>query len=128
KFETFTQYAVTPFSKAFTQEQLQESLTLKATKLESVILINNGGKSFTVRDLPDIAQISVITDILTDDINNDGATDIIAIGNSYSQETLFGWYDASIGTVLLGDNEFNFRELPASESGFIADGDVRYIE
>lgn len=128
KFETFSQYAVTPFHEAFTRDELKGAVTLHASKLESAILINNNGISFTVRDLPDVAQISVINDILTDDVNNDGATDIVAIGNSYSQETLFGWYDASIGTILLGDNEFNFKEMPATESGLIAEGDVRYIE
>lgn len=128
KFETFTQYAITPFHKAFTEAQLEGALTSDVYKLESVILVNDQGKSFTVKDLPDIAQISTTNDIAIDDINDDGATDIIAIGNFYPQETLFGRYDASLGTVLLGDNKLNFKALSPGESGITADGDVRYIE
>jgi hypothetical protein len=78
--------------------------------------------------LPDIAQISVINDILIDDVNGDGSADIIAIGNMYAQETLFGRYDASLGTVLLGDGKLNWEELPPHRSGFVVDGDARYIE
>ncbi|HET9486589.1 MAG TPA: hypothetical protein VFO54_04105 [Chryseosolibacter sp.] len=69
-----------------------------------------------------------MNDILIDDVNGDGALDIIAIGNMYAQETLFGRHDASLGTVLLGDGKLNWRELPPSESGFVVDGDARYIE
>lgn len=128
RFETFTQYATRPFEKVFSEDELNGSFTANAFKLESVILINNRGKSFTVTDLPDIAQLSTINDILVDDINHDGAADIIAIGNMYAQETLFGRYNASIGTILLGDGNLNWKELPARKSGFIVDGDARYIE
>lgn len=128
RFETFTQYAVTPFKQAFTPEELEGALTLDARKLESVVMINEGGKSFRIVDLPDIAQISTVNDLVVDDINGDGHADLILIGNNYDQETLFGRFDASLGTVLLGDGAFNWTPLPHYESGFLADGNARYIE
>ena len=45
----------------------------------------------------------------------------------YAQETLFGRYDASIGTILLGDSSMNWTELPPRLSNFIVDGDARYL-
>lgn len=128
RFETFTQYAITPFQQAFTTEELEGALTLDARKLESVVMINEGGKSFQVVDLPDIAQISTVNDVVVDDINGDGHADLVLIGNNYDQETLFGRFDASLGIVLMGDDALNWTPLPHYESGFLADGNVRYIE
>ena len=128
RFETFTQYATRPFEKVFSEEELAGALTGNVFKTESAILINNQGRGFTVQDLPDIAQLSTINDILIDDVNSDGFADIVAIGNMYGQETLFGRYNASVGTVLLGNNKFDWKELPPGKSGFVVDGDARYIE
>src|SRR5690606_35910821 len=128
RFETFTKYAIKPFQQAFTTEELEGALTLDARKLESVVMINEGGKSFQVVDLPDIAQISTVNDVVVDDINGDGHADLVLIGNNYDQETLFGRFDASLGIVLMGDDELNWTPLPHYESGFLADGNVRYIE
>lgn len=127
RFETFTQYATRPFSKVFTQEELEGAYIGSAKKLESVILINEGGKQFRSIDLPDIAQLSTINDVIVDDVNGDLIPDIIAVGNMYGQETLFGRYNASLGTILLGDGKFGFSELSATQSGFVADGDARLI-
>lgn len=128
RFETFTQYAVTPFKQAFTAEELEGALTLDAKKLESVVLINEQGQSFRVVDLPDVAQVSTVNDVVIDDIDGDGHADLILIGNNYDQETLFGRFDASLGTVLTGDGAFNWKPLSHLESGFLADGNARYAE
>lgn len=128
RFETFAQYAARPFEKVFTEEELSGAFVGSACKLESVVLINNGGKGFTVRDLPDIAQISTINDVLVDDVNDDGSPDLFLIGNTYGQETLFGRYNASLGAILLGDGNWNWKMLPPRKSGFVVDGDARYIE
>jgi hypothetical protein len=128
RFETFTQYATRPFDKVFTKEELEGAYTCNAYMRESAILVNKGGEHFTTVPLPEVAQVSTINDLLIDDINHDGHADIIAIGNMYAQETLFGRYDASVGTILLGDGKLNWKELPPDQSGFVVDGDARYIE
>jgi hypothetical protein len=128
RFETFTQYATTPFHKIFTDKELEGAFVGNAYKSASVMLINKQGKGFEMTDLPDIVQMSTINDILIGDVNNDGAADMITIGNMYAQETLFGRYDASLGTVLLGDNNFVWTTLSPAESGIVADGDVRCME
>lgn len=128
RFETFTEYATRPFDDVFTDEEMEGAYRGRAYKLESTVLINNQGRNFTVSDLPDIAQISTINDVLIHDVNDDGHDDIVAIGNMYAQETLFGRYNASLGTILLGDGAFRWRELPPKLSGFVVDSDARYIE
>jgi hypothetical protein len=111
RFEKFALYAKTPFSKSFRKEELEGAYEGKASTLVSVVLVNEKGKGFKQLSLPEMAQISTINDVLIEDLNSDGYLDLITIGNNYAQETLFGRYDASIGTVLLGDGKFNWQPL-----------------
>jgi enediyne biosynthesis protein E4 len=92
-----------------------------------VLLINEQGKKFNKVDLPEIMQISTINDVLIEDLNNDEHLDMIVIGNNYAQETLFGRYDASIGTVLLGDGKFHWKEIENRDCVFVSDRDARAI-
>lgn len=128
RFDTFGKFAETPFDKSFTKEELNGSTTHSVYTLSSMVLLNNQGKNFQLFDLPDIAQISTVNDILIDDLNHDGFPDIVAIGNMYAQETLFGRYDALLGTVLLGDGKMNWKSLPPHQSNFIVDGDTRNVQ
>src|SRR5690606_32902811 len=128
RFETCTQYATTPCSKVFSKDELDGAFVATAQKLESVILVNQGGKGFQVMDLPDIAQISTINDIVVDDVNNDGHPDLVLTGNNYDQETLFGRYDASLGLVLAGDGNLHWTAVPPHVSGLFTDGNTRYME
>ena len=73
--------------------------------------MNEQGKKLTKVDLPDITLISTVNDMLIEDLNNDEHIDMIVVGNNYAQETLFGRYDASIGTVMLGDGKLHWLKL-----------------
>jgi hypothetical protein len=128
RFETFSQYADATLNKAFKDDELAGAYEAKAYSLASVILINQQGKKFLKKELPETAQVSTINDVLVDDLNNDTHTDLILVGNSYHQETLFGRYNASVGTVLLGDGQLGWTSVSPSQCKFIADGDARHIE
>jgi enediyne biosynthesis protein E4 len=127
RFETFTKFATTPFEKVFTDKELKDAFTGKINTLMSVILVSQQGKSFAIQPLPELAQLSVVNDMLMEDVNADGNIDLVLIGNNYAQETLFGRYDASIGTLLLGDGKMNWTNLEATSSGFVVEGDAKYI-
>ena len=127
RFETFGKFATTSFNHAFTKKELDDAFTGKVNSLASVVLINNQGKSFDIESLPEVAQLSVINDMLVEDINHDGDMDLVLVGNNYAQETLFGRYDASIGTILLGDGKLHWKNLEARTSGFVVEGDAKYI-
>jgi hypothetical protein len=127
RFETFKEYSLTPFDKAFKPEELQGAIVCEDFSLTSCIMVNGEGKGFKKFDLPQIAQISTINDILLDDVNADNFLDLILVGNNYSQETLFGAYDASVGAILLGDGALNWKSLASARSGFVTDKDARYI-
>lgn len=127
RFETFTQYATRPFSKVFTEEEMKGAYVAKSSMLQSVVLVNDRKGGFAIMSLPEIAQISSIQDLAIDDLDGDGNADILAIGNMYAMETLFGRFDASVGTVLLGDGKGKFSDLSPAKAGFVVDGDARYI-
>lgn len=128
RFETFGQFASTPFQKAFTKQELKDAFVGTANTLTSIMLINQQGKSFEQKELPEFAQLSTINDIILEDLNNDNHIDLITIGNMYAQETLFGRYDASIGEVFLGDGNLNWKSLPLNQTHFSADGDAKLID
>ena len=127
RFETFSQYATTAFEKSFSKQELIQAIDKYAYELSSVVLINEKGDKFRKTALPEIAQISSINDVLIDDVNDDSHPDMILVGNNYAQETLFGRYDASIGTVLLGDGNLRWKELENRHSNFVADGNAKEI-
>jgi enediyne biosynthesis protein E4 len=127
RFETFRQYATTPFKKIFSDDQLADATVMEAKVLASCIFINEKG-TFRLVELPEVAQFSPTNDLVIDDVNADGHSDLILVGNNYAQETLFGRYDASFGTILLGDGKLNWRESPVHSNGFDASGDVRFIK
>lgn len=127
RFETFTKFATTPFEKAFQAEELENAYVGNAYTLSSAMLINAQGKKFDTIELPEITQLSTVNDILADDVNHDGNIDLLLIGNNYAQETLFGRYDASIGTLLLGDGKLHWKSYEPTSGKFISDGDAKYI-
>lgn len=127
RFETFTGYATTPFDKSFTQEELKGAFESGVQMLSSVVLMNENGKGFTIKKLPEIAQISSLNDFHAVDMNDDGFPDIIAGGNNYAQETLFGRYDAGIGNILVNDRNANLTPGDPVSARLVLDKHVTKI-
>ncbi|MEJ1241676.1 VCBS repeat-containing protein [Chryseolinea sp. T2] len=127
RFETFGKYATTSFANAFREEELAGVEPRYAYTLSTCVLMNDGGKKFRMQPLPEEAQLSTVNDFLISELNNDGHSDVIAVGNSYNQETLFGRYDASLGTIMFGDGKGNWRIVDNSNTNFKADGAVNAI-
>jgi hypothetical protein len=93
----------------------------------SVLLNNQGNGKFSVFDLPTEAQLFPIYSFCVDDINGDGKSDILAIGNLFGVQPDFGRYDAGLGLTILGDGRGNFSPISNSESGLIVKGEGRDI-
>jgi enediyne biosynthesis protein E4 len=70
----------------------------------------------------------VVFALQSGDFDQDGKKDILLGGNFYGVTPLLSRYDASLGLLLKGDGKGNFAPVPASESGFVADGEVRDIQ
>ncbi len=124
KFTDYKTYADAQLSDLFTAEQLKGSTTLQAQNLQTVYL-ENTIKSFKMKALPVQTQFSPVYAIASADVNADGKKDIILGGNLSTTRIKFGKYDASIGTVLLGDGKGNFQNIPVAKTGLNLKEDVR---
>jgi enediyne biosynthesis protein E4 len=94
----------------------------------SVFLKNRGDGHFLITNLPHEAQMFPIFSICIDDIDDDGVSDILTVGNLDAVQPDFGRYDAGYGLVLMGDQSSNFTPLPLQRSGFVVKGQGRDIK
>ena len=125
RFPKYETYGRTTFAEMFTPEEMNGVYTLKAERLTTSYLENQGDGTFAIRDMPMVTQIAPIYRILADDLNGDGHSDVLMVGNSYATEVYQGWYDAFIGQALLGDGAGHFRPLTLGESGFYVNTDAK---
>ncbi|MCH7676424.1 VCBS repeat-containing protein, partial [candidate division KSB1 bacterium] len=127
-YPTYADYAGKSLQDIFSREQLEAATVRTATEFGSVLLMNNGDETFNVEPLPVEAQFSPIHAILVDDFNDDGFQDMLLGGNFYGVPPDQGRYDASYGSLLLGDGTGNFVAVSLQTSGFVASGEVRQIK
>jgi enediyne biosynthesis protein E4 len=97
---------------------------MAAKTFATTVFINNQGK-FTAKALPSIAQLSTCNQLASNDFDGDGNLDLLLVGNSYFTEVESGRYDASSGTVLLGDGKGGFTGSPNRFNGFWATKEAR---
>lgn len=118
KFPTYKAFAEADIQQLY-GDQINEALHLKVTTLSSSIFINDGKGNFSIQALPNEAQFSPILGICLDDLNQDGNTDILALGNLFGAEIETVRYDAGRGVALLGNGQHKFNALTPQELGFV---------
>jgi hypothetical protein len=127
KFERYKYYAVSTEETFFTETEKNDVLILTGNYDRSVWVENLGNGKFKVHELPTLAQVAPVNGILVDDVDGDGFTDILLVGNDYGNEIFIGRLDASVGALLLGDGKGNFEAVKPMESGFIVPGDAKAL-
>ncbi len=126
KFLSYKAFAEAKFSDIFSQKKLDSATKRQVYKLESAVFINQKDGTFLLQDLPNLAQVSSVFSMLTDDLNGDGFSDIVLAGNNYELNTQLGRQDASKGLVLLNNGRGNFSAQKNSD--WFIDGAVRDIQ
>jgi hypothetical protein len=126
QFTNYALYAKAKVTDLLTPERQKISTVLQACWQQSVLLENTGG-SFRIKPLPAMAQWAPIQSLLVEDIDQDGHPDVLAVGNAYDAESVAGQYDAMTGLMLKGDGKGGFQPLLFPRSGFLADGDCKFI-
>lgn len=119
------EYAHKTIEDLLPPETRKKAKTWKAEYFASVILINKGKTGFEARPLPRIFQTSNMSSALLIDLNKDGFTDIIPIGNRSVQAPQFGRLDGFCGDIILNDKGAAFTRMSASEAGLDLRGDAR---
>ncbi|MFQ5730209.1 MAG: RNA-binding protein, partial [Waddliaceae bacterium] len=127
KYPTYADFAGKSLHDIF-PSQVETATVRIATEFASVLLMNQGGTTFSPTRLPAEAQFSPIYAILIDDFNKDGFQDILLGGNFFGVLPDQGRYDASYGSLLLGDDTGAFEPASLQDSGFVISGEVRQIK
>lgn len=127
KIVKYDAFASMELKDVYGEEKLKNSLHYSADTFASVYIENLGNGQFKITDLPNVAQLSNLNDMLVRDFNGDGALDVLAVGNLYVSEIETPRNDAGTGLLLLGDGNGSFSAKRGSEIGFFADRDAKKL-
>jgi len=126
KFLNYKDYRDVRFEDIVVPQQQGNSAEFSVDGFSSVYL-QNDGQSFTVKSLPNEAQLFPVYSMIADDIDQDGNIDLMLVGNLNATQPEIGPFDAGLGLVLKGDGKGNFSSLTPSQSGFVVKGEAREI-
>ncbi|NIA29389.1 MAG: hypothetical protein GWP06_05675, partial [Actinobacteria bacterium] len=123
-------------TEIFTEKQLNKAVVKKAYTFESSVFYGNAEGTFLRQPLPTEAQFSPVYAIMARDFDSDGVKDLLLAGNSYGVKPQLGRYDASYGTLLIGNGAggstpldgsypMEFTAASALKSGLSLTGQVR---
>ncbi len=97
-----------------------------AATFASAIALNDGRGRFTLRALPDLAQLEPVYALLPGDADGDGAADLVLGGGLLNVPPERGRYDAGYGLLLR--NAGGGRLRPAGlDAGLVLDGEIRQL-
>jgi hypothetical protein len=127
KFIRYRNYAGKTLDEIFSEDQKKGMDVFKAGCFESGVLMNEGNLKFHFVAFPEQAQFSTINDLVVGDLDGDGTTDILTVGNSYDPDVSTGNYDARAAQFLSGDGKGIFQAVSAVSSGLGINGEIRRI-
>jgi hypothetical protein len=127
KYLYFDQYKGKTINDIFSEEQLKNTLLLRAFSFETSLWLNEAGKKMDKVALPLQTQLAPVYAILINDFDKDGMNDILLGGNLCRAKPETGIYDASYGSYLKGDGKGGFTWIDSSVSGVSVKGEVRSI-
>jgi hypothetical protein len=127
RFQDYKSYAKATFDSMFSKEDLKDVLKLQANYFSNSLIKNQGNGKFEIVPLPVETQYSCLNGMVSDDFDDDGNIDLLAIGNDYGTEVSVGRYDACNGLFLNGNGKGNFNSQPILQSGFFVPGNGKAL-
>lgn len=128
KFSDFKSFSEASLPEIFNPDLINDALHYQVDTFASSIFINNGKGEFTVKELPEEAQISPVKEIVIHDVDEDGKLDMILGGNIYEIHPDVARSDAGNGLFLKGDGKGEFLPVPSIQSGLYANKNVKDLK
>lgn len=107
----------------WSKEDRQNAIILKATDMNTSLIENKGNGKFSIQTMPLETQMAPVYGMVARDVDQDGALDLLMIGNDYGMEPFTGRHDAFTGLYLKGNGKGNFKTATIAGSGFFVGGD-----
>ena len=128
QYVDYRKFSQSTFEEVFPENMRTQSIHREVQTLSSCWIENRGQNQWVLHPLPMIAQCSPVFAFLPSDFNDDGKMDVLLGGNFYEVQPAIGRFDASFGTLLLGDGHGQFYPSDPAASGFWLDGPVRDLQ
>jgi hypothetical protein len=128
RFLTYKDYALKTVPDIFSQNELESAVIVRAHTFATTLVRSNSDGSYSLVPLPPEAQIAPVYGILVEDVDADGAQDLLLAGNFDGFKPEIGRMSSGRGLVLRGDGRGNFAPIHTSESGFLVPGQARDIQ
>ena len=128
RFRQYEKFASSTFSEVFDKNELARVQVKEIQTLASSLVLNQGGETFEVEALPMAAQVAPVFAVQATDFNEDGRIDLLLGGNFYEVKPSIGRMDASLGTLLLGQESGDFLPVANAEANLWLNGAVRDFE
>ena len=127
KFPTFDSFAAASLTDIYTRPRLDSAMQLKATNLQTGLLLNDGSARFTWQPLPHIVQIAPGFGVVFTEIDGDGRPDLYLAQNFFSPEPETGRMDGGVSLLLTGNGDGTFTPVWPDRSGLLAPGDAKAL-
>ncbi len=127
KFNSYGAFGESTLPEMFSDGMLNDATQLTFNYMQSAWVENLGDGKFSLHPLPIEAQLAPIYGILPEDIDGDGNTDLLLIGNDYGMEVQQGKADALNGVVLHNKGNGDFYTLALERSHFFVPGDGKSL-
>jgi hypothetical protein len=121
-------YARSALQDLIPQEKLVKALVLNSSYHSNIVAWNKGNGTFDIERLPAEVQLSCVTAIAIQDMNQDGKPDLILGGNHYGMLPQFSSLDAGIGHILLNNGINQWQVMNSKDSGWRIKGEIKSLD
>ena len=127
KYPSYKGFGQATMDDLWSKEDRQNAIILKATDMNTSFIENKGNGRFSIQPMPLETQMAPVYGMVTQDMDHDGALDLLMVGNDFGMEPFTGRHDAFMGLYLKGNGKGSFKTSAVAGSGFYVGGDGKSL-
>lgn len=127
RFSRVNDFASATVTDLFGAEAVAAARRWEVTEARSGVLLSAPSGTYRFVSLPMEAQLAPVGAIWVDDVDGDGASDLLLGQNSRAPVPSIGRFEGGLGVALRGDGRGGFVALSPAESGWVVSGEAKAI-